>query len=142
MSNPIDISLLQPTFFGPTVINQPVTIVNRLTNEAYGYKTVQDVLAGAAFFDFNGWAPAIYQISNMSTGPLPVVLFGKTYVVQAGTQWNFVAHDEIASHSAWQDLGTIGRIVESFWDLILGGSIWDGGSSHWDVYASGPGSHP
>jgi len=142
MANAIDISLLQPTFFGPTVPQKPITIINRLTGEARGYFTVGDVLMGQPFFTFNEWAPAIYQINNTSPDPLTVVLFDHTYVVQAGTLWNFIAHNEIASNIGWQDTGTIGRIIESFWDVSLGGSIWDAGASHWDVYSSGPGIHP
>jgi len=142
MTNPIEISLLQPTFFGPTVPQRPITIINRLTNEARGYYTVGDVLSGQPYFTFNEWSPAIYQINNTSPDPLPVLLFDRVYIVQSGTLWNFIAHDEIASHAGWQDTGTIGRIIQSFWDLSLGGSIWDGGASLWDVFASGPGTHP
>jgi hypothetical protein len=142
MSESIDISLLQPSFFGPTVIHQPLYIINRLTNEAHGYQAVHDLLAGAAFFDFNGWSPGIYLIENNSTATLPVVLFERTYLVNPGEIWNFIAHDEIGSHIAWLNTGTIGRIIESFWDVSLGGSIWDGGQSLWDIFPSGPGAHP
>ena len=142
MANAIDISLLQPTFFGPTVPQKPITIISRLTGEARGFYTVQDVLRGQPFFTFNEWAPSIYQINNTATDPLPVVLFDKTYIVQPGTVWNFIAHAEIASSLGWQDTGSIGLIIESFWDVSLGGSIWDAGASHRDVFPSGPGTHP
>jgi len=142
MANPIEISLLQPTFFGPQTPQSPITIINVLTNEAHGYQTVQDVLEGQPFFDFNGWPPSIYTINNTSTGDLPVVLFEKSYVVHAGQFWKFIAHDEIGSHIGWMDTGQVSLIIQSFWDTSLGGSIWDGGASLWDVFPSGPGSHP
>jgi|SRR5215472_18485639 len=139
---PVDISLVQPGFFGPQIPQSPILITNVLTNEYHGYQTVQDVLDGNPFFDFNGWPPSIYTINNTSTGALPVVLFEKTYIVNPGQFWKFIAHDEIGSHIGWMDSGTVGLIIQSFWDVSLGGSIWDGGQSLWDVYPSTTGSHP
>lgn len=133
-NSPINISLLQPRFYGPAVSRAPVYIWNTLTNEIHDYQDATDVLAGAKFFDFTGWPPSIYEINNNGTNPLPVVLFDQTYVVEPGQLWVFVAHDEIGSHIAWLASGEVSRIIESYWDVSLGGSIWDGGQSLWDVY--------
>jgi hypothetical protein len=116
----------------------PLLIWNMLTNETHGYQTVQDALNGQPFFDFNGWPPAIYQIDNYANGPLPVVLFEHTYIVNQGSEWRFIAHDEIGTHKGFPLPGTQTRLIASYWDVLLGGSIWDtqvpGGPSIWDAY--------
>jgi hypothetical protein len=132
---PINISLMQPRFFGPGVYTSaPLYIWNTLTNEIKGYQSAADVLMGQPFFDFTGWPPSIYQINNASTAVLPVVLFEQTYLVEPGQLWVFIAHDEIGSHIAWLEAGNVSRTIESYWDVSLGGSIWDAGDSLWDVY--------
>lgn len=132
--SPINISLLQPSFYGPAVSLAPLYIWNTLTNEIHNYQTAADVLQGAPFFDFNGWPPSIYEINNSTNAVLPVVLFEQTYLVEPGSLWVFIAHDEIGSHIAWQASGAVSRTIQSFWDVSLGGSLWDAGASLWDVY--------
>lgn len=133
--NPINISLLQPRFYGPAVSQAPVYIWNTLTNQIYSYQTVADVLKGQPFFDFTEFPPSIYEISNTSSASLPVVLFEQSYSVDPGSKWVFIAHDEIGSHIAWLESGAVSLTIQSYWDVgIANGSIWDAGASLWDIY--------
>jgi hypothetical protein len=125
--------------FEPAGAHVPLLIWNMLTNEAHGYNTVQDALMGRPFFDFNGWPPSIYGIYNYSTAALPVVMFERTYIVEPGSEWQFIAHDEIGTHIGFPLPGTQTRIIQSIWDTQVPGgpSIWDtqvpGGPSLWDI---------
>lgn len=147
--NPINISLMQPSFYGVTIRPDPIYIWNTLTGEVYSYQKVQDLplnsgsdsaiipISGpgsVGFFSFDNWPPSIYEVANNSSAAFTVILFGKSYDVEPGTLWVFFAHDEISSHAAWQRSGTVSRIIPSIWDA--GASIWDSGNSIWDVYLS------
>ena len=128
---------------GPTgTAYKPLVIVNLLTNEMREYEAVRELLGSEPFFDFAKFKPSIYGIRNFTAAALPVVLFGKSYSVGAGQEWRFVAHDEIGSHvGPWADSGFYfdgnqTRLTQSYWDRLLGGSIWDGGQSVWDLINS------
>jgi|SRR5215471_735637 len=121
--------------------HRPLAIWNVLTGEVRGYDTVDALLNGAAYFDFVLLPPSIYSVKNFTGTPLTVVLFGAKYTVEGGTEWRFVAHDEIAAHRDTIRLdASLGLMVRSYWDTLLGGSIWDGGDSIWDAYSTGGGT--
>ena len=126
------LSLMTAGQFMVATVNDPLSINNLLTGEVHGYATVGDALKGQAVFEFDYWPPGIYYIKNYANGTLPVLLFNKTYNVNPGSEWNFIAHAEIGPPFGFPIMGTQTRIVQSIWDA--GASVWDGGTSLWDVY--------
>jgi len=115
-------------------VERPLVIWNTLTSEAWGYQDVPSALHGRAAFDFDRLDPGIYGVKNNTMQVLPVLLFNRTYQVNPGTEWRFIAHDEIGSNRAILRNAAMARIVQSYWDVALGGSIWDNGESHWDGF--------
>lgn len=114
----------------------PLVIGDQLQKKLYGYQSVNELLAGASFFSFNGpkWKPSIYDIVNNSGQTLQVVMFNRTYNVNDGTIWRFVAHDEIEGRTL-DDAYVISDGTptnQPYWDPLLGGSFWDNYQSPWD----------
>jgi hypothetical protein len=73
------------------VLQRPISILNRLTGQAYGFDTVNDLLGGNSFFEFgvSGYPPSSYEVRNFSLGSFLVYLGGNIYSVASGTIWIF-----------------------------------------------------
>lgn len=122
--------------------NKELIVMNMLTNEMWEYDSVAELYGpNLTFFDWAGgpFKPGVYDIANYTTDPLVVVLFSQRYNVLPGQVWEFVAHDEVGAHAApgtasgmWFNPNA-SRQIGSYWDQLLGGSIWDGGQSIWDL---------
>lgn len=116
--------------------------MNMLTNEIWEYDTVAELYGpNLTFFDWAGgpFKPGVYNIINNTNTTLYVILFSQAYSVLPGQEWQFSAHDEIGAHVApgtsagsWFNPNA-GRQTGSYWDTLLGGSIWDSGQSVWDL---------
>jgi hypothetical protein len=115
-------------------LEEPLVIWNTLTSEAHGYLDVPSALAGRNEFEFEKMKPGIYGVKNYTMQVFPVLLFNRTYLVNPGTEWRFIAHDEISSHSAFLRDAAMARIIRSYWDMSLGGSLWDDDQSIWDGF--------
>lgn len=122
--------------------DKPLIVVNMLTNEIWEYDSVSELYGpNLTFFDWAGgpFRPGVYNVINNTATPLNVILFGQSYSVLPGQVWEFSAHDEIGAHAApgtsagsWFNPNE-SRQLGSYWDTLLGGSIWDGGQSQWDL---------
>lgn len=134
---------IMPGVPGPSGTPQaPLIVQNMLTSEMWEYDSVNELYGpNLTFFDWAGgpFRPGVYNIINNTNTSLNISLFGQPYVVQPGQTWQFSAHDEVTAHAApgtgsgmWFN-PEAGRQIESYWDTLLGGSIWDGGASIWDL---------
>jgi|SRR5215469_616264 len=74
---------------------RPISVLNVLTNQIWGYNSISDMYGAAAFFTFANLPPSIYRINNASVGSIAVNLAGTTYTVAAGTSQDFEAHSNI-----------------------------------------------
>jgi hypothetical protein len=72
-------------------LQRPISILNRLTGQAYGFDTVNDLLRGNSFFSFaeSEYPPSSYEVRNFSLGSFLVYLGGNIYSVASGTIWIF-----------------------------------------------------
>jgi hypothetical protein len=80
---------------------RPISIVNRLTDQAFGYTSSND-LAGGGIFSFNTWPPSIYEVRNFSGSSFSILLGVVSYRVGDGSIWTFDTSLETSGYQVTQ----------------------------------------